>query len=329
MKVSIIIPVYNVAPYIKRCLDSVAVQTYTNIECILVDDCGTDDSIKIARRWIKNYNGNIHFTIFCHSTNQGLSAARNTGIEVASGDYLYFLDSDDAISPDCIKVLTDLAVKYPDADFVLGNMNNDGVGLENHHFREIVPECVASREQIDYILLSVTIYNACNRLIKRSFIIRHRLFFPVGIVHEDVYWLFFLAKYTKKAAFTNEGTYYYYHNEHSIMNSKSAIAKRVHSYKVIVDALYKELYQHGSTSKYQRQYFADAFINYMQILVAFHSFSRWRSFWIQVLQMAWGARKHVTLYRTLFFFCTIPPLCLLTKFNWWRWRVRHYIIAKI
>ena len=330
MKVSIIIPVYNVAPYIKRCLDSVAAQTYTgDVECLLIDDCGDDDSIYIARQWIKNYKGNIRFTIIYHSKNQGLSAARNTGIEVASGDYVYFLDSDDAITPDCIKKLTDLAVKYPDADFVLGNINNDGVGLENHHFRGEVPECVAGREKIDYALLSVTIYNAWNRLTKKSFIIRHGLFFPVGIVHEDVYWLFFLAKYTQKAAFTNEGTYYYYYNMHSIMNSKAAMVKRINSYRVIIDAFYKELKLHGSTSKYQRQFFADAFINNMELLVPFHSFIQWRSFWKQLLQMAWRTRKKVTFYRILFFFCNMPPLCMLTAFKWWRWRVRSYIISKI
>ena len=329
MKVSIIIPVYNVAPYIRRCLDSVAAQTYTNIECILIDDCGTDDSVKIAKQWIEGYNGNIHFTIFYHSTNQGQSAARNTGIEVASGDYIYFLDSDDAITPDCIKILSDLAVKHPNADFVLGNTVKGGNELMSHHFRKKAPTCVDKRSQVDYTLLSATIDTAWNRLIKRSFIIQHKLFFPVGIVHEDVYWLFFLAKHTQKAAFTNEGTYYYYRNRNSIMNSKAALAERVRSYRVIVDAFFKDLQQHRSTSKYQRQYFADAFINYMQILVAFHSLSRWNSFWIQVLQMVWGTRKHVTFYRTLFFFCTIPPLCLLTKFNWWRWRVRNYIIAKI
>ncbi|MBQ9231546.1 MAG: glycosyltransferase family 2 protein [Prevotella sp.] len=330
MKVSIIIPVYNVAPYIKRCLDSVAAQTYTgDMECLLVDDRGSDDSIYIAREWIASYTGKIRFTIFSHSANQGLSVARNTGIEVASGDYIYFLDSDDAITPDCIKILTDLAVKYPDADFVLGNINNDGVGLENHHFREIVPECVASREQLDYILLSATIYNSWNRLIKWSFIIRYGLFFPVGIVHEDVYWLFFLAKHTQKAAFTNEGTYYYYHNGDSIMNSKAAMASRIHSHGVIIDAFFKDLQLHGSTSTYQRQYFADAFINYMQLLVSFYSLSKWSSFWIRLLRMGWDARKKITLYRSLFFFCTMPPLCILTAFRWWRWRVRNYIIAKI
>ena len=330
MKVSIIIPVYNVAPYIIRCLDSVAAQTYTGeMECLLVDDCGTDDSINIAKQWIESYKGSIRFTIFYHLTNQGQSVARNTGIEVASGDYIYFLDSDDAITPDCIEILTDLAIKYPDADFVLGNTMKVGKELMSHHFRTDVPVYVIKRSQIDYTLLSATIDTAWNRLIKKSFIIRHRLLFPIGIVHEDVYWLFFLAKHTQKVAFTNEGTYYYYKNENSIMNSKAALSERLHGYRAIVDALFKDLQQCGSTSKYQRQYFADVFINYMQLLVSFHSFSQWSSFWKRLLQMAWGARKKVTLYRILFFFCTLPPLCMLTTFRWWRWRVRNYIIAKI
>lgn len=330
MKVSIIIPVYNVAPYIKRCLDSVAAQTYTgDMECILVDDCGTDDSINIAKQWIESYKGKIHFTVFCHQTNQGPSAARNTGIDVASGDYIYFMDSDDAITPDSINILTDLAVKYPDADFVLGNISNDGEGLENHHFRTEVTEYATGRKQIDYCLLSATFPNPWNRLIKRKFLQQHNLLFPVGIVHEDVYWLFFLAKHTKEAAFTNEGTYFYYRNKHSIMNSKTAIPHRIDSYKVIVDAFFKDLQQFGSTSKYQCQFFANSFINYMQLLVSFHSFSQWRSFWIRLLQMAWEARKKTTLYRALFFFCTMPPLCFLARFKWWLWRVRNFVISKV
>lgn len=330
MKISIIIPVYNVAPYIKRCLDSVAAQTYAgNMECILIDDCGTDDSVRIARQWIEDYTGKIHFAIFSHSINQGLSAARNTGIEVASGDYIYFLDSDDAITPDCIKILTDLAVKYPDADYVLGNTVKGSQELMSHHFRTEAPACVDERSQIDYMLFSATIDTAWNRLIKRYFIIRHGLLFPVGIVHEDVYWLFFLAKHTQEAAFTNEGTYYYYRNEQSIINSKATLRHRVDSYKVIVDAFFKDLQRFGSTSKYQRQFFADSFINYMQLLISFHSFSQWLSFWIRLLQMAWEVRKKITIYRVLFFFCTMPPLCVLTAFKQWRWRVRNYIISKL
>ena len=84
MKVSIIIPVYNVAPYIQRCLDSVVAQTFQDIECILVDDCGTDNSVEVAQQYIDNYRGQIQFKLIHHDKNQGLSGARNTGIRMAT-----------------------------------------------------------------------------------------------------------------------------------------------------------------------------------------------------------------------------------------------------
>lgn len=88
---SIIIPVYQVEQYIQKCLLSVVSQSYTKgIECILVNDCTKDQSIEIAKNLIENYDGNIDFKIYEHSVNGGLSAARNTGILEAKGDYLYF-----------------------------------------------------------------------------------------------------------------------------------------------------------------------------------------------------------------------------------------------
>lgn len=97
-RVSIIIPIYNVEPYILECLQSVDKQTIgDDIECILVDDCGTDNSVLVAEDFIKSYNGRVHFTLIHHQKNGGLSAARNTGIHAAHGEYLYFLDSDDTI----------------------------------------------------------------------------------------------------------------------------------------------------------------------------------------------------------------------------------------
>lgn len=330
MKISIIIPIYNVAPYIKRCLDSVAAQTFTgDIECILVDDCGKDDSMTIARQWIKNYSGRISFVILCHTHNQGLSAARNTGIEVASGDYIYFLDSDDAITPDCIEILADLAVKYPDADLITGNTVTNAEGIMHHHFRTLAPDCVTNQEQIDYALLSATIDTAWNRLVKRHFLIQHALTFPIGIVHEDVCWLYFLAKHTQKVAFTNKGTYYYYHNEQSIMNSKAVLKKRISSYGVIAEKIFEDLKQNGATSKYQLHYFADLIVNHIQLLCTCHSLREWSLFWSRLMRMARKACTKATVYRGLFFLCTLPPLCLLCKFRWWRWRIRNYIIAKI
>lgn len=99
MKLSIVIPVFNVAPYIADCLRSVMRQTYTgSMECLIVDDCGTDDSIAIAKQMIADYKGPIRFQILHHEWNRGLSAARNTGTEAATGEYLYYLDSDDEIT---------------------------------------------------------------------------------------------------------------------------------------------------------------------------------------------------------------------------------------
>ena len=102
--VSIIIPVYGVENYIERCLYSVMQQDSKSVslECILVDDCSPDNSINIAEKMIKDYSGGIRFEILSHEKNQGLSVARNTGMNSAKGRFLFFMDSDDYITDDCI-----------------------------------------------------------------------------------------------------------------------------------------------------------------------------------------------------------------------------------
>lgn len=105
-KVSIIIPVYNVEKYIKDCLQSVAEQSYAGeIECLLIDDRGSDNSIDVAKEFIADYKGSIIFKVLTHEKNAGLSAARNTGLDNATGDYIYFLDSDDFIESNTISDL--------------------------------------------------------------------------------------------------------------------------------------------------------------------------------------------------------------------------------
>ena len=119
IKVSIIIPIYNVASYVERCIRSVMNQTLTKeIECIILDDCGSDNSIDIAENLISEYVGCIDFRILHHDFNRGLSAARNTGIDSAKGEYIYYLDSDDKIVPDCIEKLVSSVKKHPDSQIV-------------------------------------------------------------------------------------------------------------------------------------------------------------------------------------------------------------------
>lgn len=99
--ISIIIPVYNVKPYLNRCILSIVHQTYTNLEIILIDDGSTDGSGEICKQWEKRDK-----RIRCiHQENAGISAARNTGINVAHGDFLGFVDSDDYVEEDMFEYL--------------------------------------------------------------------------------------------------------------------------------------------------------------------------------------------------------------------------------
>lgn len=122
ISVSIIIPVYNVKSYIEKCLQSVMSQTYQgDMECILVDDCGSDNSIKIAEETIAQYTGPISFSIIHHNVNKGLPAARNTGIKHAKGGWLFFMDSDDYISDSCIEKMIAWVEQDSSIQMVIGN----------------------------------------------------------------------------------------------------------------------------------------------------------------------------------------------------------------
>ena len=111
--ISIIIPVYQVSDYVERCIRSVMSQTFTDIECIIVDDATVDDSMVKCQKLIDEYDGRIQFRLLHHEKNRGLSAARNTGTKAATGEYVFYLDSDDEITSDCIEKMMLLAEKHP------------------------------------------------------------------------------------------------------------------------------------------------------------------------------------------------------------------------
>lgn len=237
MKISIIVPVYNVEQYIKECFDSIAAQTYKGeIECIFVDDCGQDDSVAVLEKLIAEYNGPIQFCIVHHEHNKGLSGARNMGIKKASGDYLYFLDSDDSITSDCIEKLTTLAEKYPGVEIVQGSAksNSDWLMLKWN----LTPEYSESFKWIRTTMLKryVLPMTAWNKLVRRDFVLEHELYFAEGMIHEDEVWNFMLSKYVHRIAFCFDATYNYRVNDEGIMHQVKANPKR---YLPIVDFMSK------------------------------------------------------------------------------------------
>lgn len=234
--ISIIIPVYNVEKYIVKCLQSIASQTLSKgIECIIIDDLGSDNSIQLAIDFINNYKGEIAFSIIHRKQNGGLSAARNTGIKAATKEYLYFLDSDDEITPNCMELMWGFIDKHGEMDLVQGSFYE----TEKEKASESTfcfPEYSINQRQIKTFLLTYTgdIVGAQSRLIKKDFLLSHNLFFKEGIIHEDNYWTFFLAKHVRSMAFCPVRTYYHRYNPNSITGNVN-VAKETLSYKTIIN----------------------------------------------------------------------------------------------
>lgn len=329
--ISVIVPIYNAAPYILRCLESIVAQSYQPIECLLIDDCGTDDSMQLVDQFITHYDGYIHFYIIHHEQNIGLSGARNTGMKAANGDYIYFLDSDDAITPNCIETLTNLAEKYPNADYVQGNIVTGAKQLMEGTIDPDIPEFCEEKQLLESIILCKTHRTAWNRLIKRSFLENNSLFFPVGLLMEDHYWTYFVSKHAHAVAFTYKGTYLYYNNDGSIVNStsKTSLIKRYSSYIAIIDTIVSDILQRNDIQSCHIQYVGEAIVFCMVNLARLHSLRHWWIFWIFAWHLAYNLRKKITWTRFLFFICMMPPLCLITDMKGWRWRLRYYVVGKL
>lgn len=243
MEVSIIIPVYNVAPYIEDCLKSVMRQTFTGqMECLVVDDCGTDDSIPIAERLIADYDGSIRFEILHHERNRGLSAARNTGIEKAVGEYIFFVDSDDEITEDCIEKMMAIVKKNSEVEMVQGTYEWDGdikkypCMATDSHTHAITNQCVRDSLYHYHLVTSP----AWNKLLRRSFLIDNNLLFKEGVLYEDFLWKFFVLKYIENVYFISDVTYHYRKRSGSIMTGTDIRTSAHHfsvDYKEIVTNL--------------------------------------------------------------------------------------------
>lgn len=238
--VSVIIPVYQVSDYVERWLLSVMNQTYQNIECIIVDDCSTDDSIDKCERLIESYRGPIKYQILHHEWNRGLSAARNTGTNAATGNYLYYIDSDDYISKSCIELLAKYVLEDDSLEMVQGSHVRLFEGNEeckiNGNLR------ISGNEKIQKLFYdkhAIQVY-VWNKLLKRSFVVNNKLYCKEGIVYEDYLWTFFLLKHLQNAYLSGEVTYFYDIRQNSIMtNSKkeSIGASLVIIYNDILDHL--------------------------------------------------------------------------------------------
>ena len=206
--ISVIVPVYNVQQYLRQSLDSLYRLNYNSrIEVILVNDGSTDNSLEICEEYSNNYPG----TILIDKTNGGLSNARNAGIKCASGDYCYFLDSDDWLGPDAIRLLYDYAIANS-CDIVQGGFYYayDAYLLFDNRWYETgsSPFVLTREEAMIELLKQHYIKNfAWNKLYKTEIVKRHP--FREGVFFEDSFWQHLIINESTRYGVVPMPLYYY------------------------------------------------------------------------------------------------------------------------
>lgn len=218
-KISVIVPIYNVEKYLRKCIESIICQSYLNLEIILVNDGSPDNCRKIC----ESYSRLDNRIQVIHKRNGGLSDARNEGLKIASGEYISFIDSDDYIDKDFYKILMDLIInnnadvaecsykKITDGDNsnykkdVLREKNDKYITLHN---LDIVSSLYKNEE-------FTVIWNVWNKLYKKELL--KDIFFPKGKLHEDVFTTYRILYKAKKIISTNKQLYFYMQRPSSIM----------------------------------------------------------------------------------------------------------------
>lgn len=215
--ISVIVPIYNVEKYLNRCVESILSQSYTDFELILVDDGSPDKCPELCDEWGKK---DERIKVI-HKENGGLSSARNAGIEMAKGDYFAFVDSDDFIHPDYLKLLYK-ALITSNADVAICDFFNfkeekevflKDEEIENiaefNNYNVFLPNDVFKYNQ--QVILEV----AWNKLYSRKLF--NDIRFPLGKIHEDTGTYYKLLSISTKIVFINNILYFYFKNQNGII----------------------------------------------------------------------------------------------------------------
>lgn len=236
--VTISIPIYNCEKHILKCLQSVALQDYKNLEVLLVDDCGQDSSMALVEDFIPQ-NSHLNWRVLRNKENSGLSVVRNVGIDHAQGKYIFFLDSDDEITPNCISKMVEVAEKEQ-VQMVCGNVNT--IRLETKEELDVFKLQFKNRK----LLGNDAVFNAYidgkfpvpswNKLILVSFLREHQLYFKKGLYAQDDLQTFITILMLESVYFLEESTYLYYLHQDSVIHNRNQ--KHFNNWNTIISEIH-------------------------------------------------------------------------------------------
>ena len=209
--ISVIVPVYNVETYLEECLDSIQNQTYTNLEVLLVNDGSTDGSQAICERYCQT---DKRFRLM-NQTNQGLSAARNKGVEISTGEYIVFVDSDDIIKTNYLEKLMQYMTEDVDIVECIFTVKKMEFLDENIETTTIIFEG-DSNEAVKFFPSHTLNVNAVTKLYRREIV--EAVPYIDGVIFEDVYCGIGMLKYIRKIIKIDYKGYYYRQRQASIMH---------------------------------------------------------------------------------------------------------------
>lgn len=220
--ISIITPVYNSEKYLKRCVDSILNQTYSNFELILVDDGSADKSPQICDEYARKDSR----IVVIHQKNQGQAVARNKALDICKGDYISFIDSDDYVNPQMLEILLNI-IKASDSDvavcgYIQGeedshNWKTKSSSLETRTYKgkDFVRKCILENNHRCWLLW--------DKLYKREVFAKIRL--PEGRIYEDSATMYRLLYNTDKVINCNSVLYYYFENCDSTVNKQFSLKR--------------------------------------------------------------------------------------------------------
>lgn len=246
IKLSVVVPIYNVEQYLKECLESLLGQDFLDFEVILVDNNSTDNSRKIGLKYTKK--DQRFKMIECEK--QGAAAAKNQGILVAKGEYIWCVDSDDYIEKGGMKKMYEFA-KRNQADVATMGVNKIWPDGRKEYLRALAK--MGDGVKKGFVMYG---YGPWGFLAKRDFLIEHNLFYPEGIIHEDMALISAFVLYTDRIFGLEEPIYFYRQRKGSVLNS--AWSKKEFDIFVALEKLLERFEKEKQLKKYHQEleYFA-------------------------------------------------------------------------